>query len=214
MIFQSCGPHGQDLQRLDINLLKPERLLVAPRGNVKSLRNAAAVTGWVQYQPRLQCPLLRYLPHFLAAFIVENSGEALHLPDPLPINPRQSSYKDQKGRKWSIGTLNRDLKDVLVPQADGTQIAVIGCAEWESENFAGVTNLNVRTLYMYHGAHRQVVISCNHLILFHTISYYFILFHNYQFDISYFFILFHNKFHIIFRNASLLFRHFRTETMS
>ncbi len=28
------------------------------------------------------------------------------------------------------------------------------------------------------------------------------------------FILFHNKFHIIFRNASLLFRHFRTETMS
>jgi hypothetical protein len=85
--------------RLDINLLKPERLLVAPRGNVISLRNAAAVTGWVQYQPRLQCPLLRYLPHFLATFIFENLDEALHLPAPPPIKPRQSSYEDQKGRK-------------------------------------------------------------------------------------------------------------------
>ena len=121
MIFQSCGPHGQGLQRLDINLLKPERLLVAPQGNVISLRNAAAVTGWVQYQPRLQCPLLRYLPHFLATFIVENLDEALYLPAPPPINPRQSSYKDQEGRKWRIGTLNRVLRDVLVPHADGTQ---------------------------------------------------------------------------------------------
>ena len=182
MIYQSCGPHGQGLQRLDINLLKPERLLVAPQGNVISLRNAAAVTGWVQYQPRLQCPLLRYLPHFLATFIVENLDEALHLPAPTPIKPRQSSYKDQKGRKWSIGTLNRVLRDVLVPLADGTQIAVIGCAEWESENFAGVTNLHIQTLDMYHGSHRQVVHDI--MSLFHTISYYFILFHT----ISYFII--------------------------
>ena len=103
-------------------------------------------------------------------FIVENLDEALYLPAPPPINPRQSSYKDQKGRKWSIGTLNRVLRDVLVPLADGTQIAVIGCAEWESENFAGVTNLHVRTLDMFRGSHRQVVILCNYFILFHTFS--------------------------------------------
>ncbi len=57
----------------------------------------------------------------------------------------KSLTKTKKGRKWSIGTLNRVLRDVLVPFAYGTQTAVIGCAEWESEKFAGVTNLNVRT---------------------------------------------------------------------
>ncbi len=134
VIYQSCGPHGQGLQRLDIDLLKPQRLLVAPRGNVISLRSAEGVTGWVQYQLRLQCPLSRYLPHFLATFIVENLNEALHFSAPPPMKPRQSSYKDQKGRKWRIGTLTRVLRDVLVPLADGTQIAVIECAEWESEN--------------------------------------------------------------------------------
>ncbi len=74
--------------------------------------------------------------------------------------------------------MNRDLRDILVPLADGTQIAVIGCAEWESERFAGVTNLHVRTLDKYHGSHRQVVRACHHFILFHTISYYLLLFHN------------------------------------
>ncbi len=179
---------------------------MAPQGNVISLRNAAAVTGWVQYQPRLQCPLLRYLPHFLAPFIVENLDEAPHLPAPLPINPSQSSYKDQKGRKWSIGTLNRVLRDVLVPHADETQIAVIpGCAEWESENFAGVTNLHVRTLDMFRGSHRQVLYHVTfsyYFILFHTISYYFIISNKIFHTFSYYFIINFISFSGMFRYYS------------
>jgi hypothetical protein len=103
---------------------------------------------------------------------LENLDEALHLPAPPPIKPSQSFYGDQKGRIWSIGTLNRVLRDVLVPLADGTQTAVIGCAEWKSENFAGVTNLNVQTIDMYHRSHRQLFISCHPFILFQFYTYY------------------------------------------
>lgn len=68
-----------------------------------------------------------------------------------------SSYEDRNGRKWSIGMLNKVLEDVLVCEADGTDIAVLGCAEWESELFNGVTRLHVRTLDKFHGKHRRVL---------------------------------------------------------
>ena len=48
------------------------------------------------------------------------------------------------------------LEDVLVCEADGTDIAVVGCAEWESERFNGVTRLHVSTLDKFHGKHRWV----------------------------------------------------------
>ena len=121
-----------------------------------NLRNASSVSGWVQYQPRLKSPLLRYLPHFLAIFIVENLDTVLELPQPPAIKPRESSYTDHKGRKWSIGVLNKVLNEALVSQPDGTQIAVIGCAEWESEKCAGVTKLHVRTLDKFFGKERRV----------------------------------------------------------
>lgn len=53
--------------------------------------------------------------------------------------------------------LNKVLEDVLVCEADGTDIAVLGCAEWESELFNGVTRLHVRTLDKFHGKHRRVL---------------------------------------------------------
>lgn len=154
---QSCGPHGHGLQRLNINLLKPDRFSVSAVGQMVSLRNAQAHSGWVQYAPRCQCPLLRFLPHFLATFIVENLADSLNLPAPPAVQPRQSSYEDRNGRKWSIGLLNKVLEDVLVCEADGTDIAVVGCAEWESELFNGVTRLHVRTLDKFHGKHRRVL---------------------------------------------------------
>ena len=131
---QSCGPHGHGLQRLNINLLKPDRFSVSGVGQMVSLRNAQAHSGWpgVQYAPRCQCPLLRFLPHFLATFIVENLADSLNLPAPPAVQPRQSSYEDRNGRKWSIGLLNKVLEDVLVCEADGTDIAVLGCAESQS----------------------------------------------------------------------------------
>ncbi len=60
----------------------------------------------------------------------------------------KASITTTKGRKWSIVTLDRVLSDVRVPLADGTQTAVIGYAEWESETCAGMTNLQVRTVDM------------------------------------------------------------------
>jgi hypothetical protein len=60
---------------------------------------------------------------------------------------------------------------------DDTQIAVVGCAEWESEYFKGVSKLHVRTLDKFHERNRQVSIhSSTFFILFHTVSYCFILF--------------------------------------
>ena len=64
---------------------------------------------------------------FFATFIVGDFYEALDLPLPPAIKPRQSSYTDHK---WGISTLNQFLNEVLVSHANGTQIAVVGCAEW------------------------------------------------------------------------------------
>jgi hypothetical protein len=143
-----------------------------------SLRNTQAVPGWVYYQPRLQCPLLRYLPHFLATFLVENLAEVLNIPEPPAIQTRQSFYTDNTGRKWSMATLNQVLHGVLMCHPDGTQIAAVGCAEWESEYFKGVSKLHVRTLNKFMEGigglvHIQVhVLYC--FKLFHTVSYCFI----------------------------------------
>ena len=91
-----------------------------------SLRNAQAHSGWVQCAPRCQSPLLRFLPHFLATFIVENLADSLNLPAPPAVQPRQSSYEDMKGGKWRIGFPNKVLEDVPICEADGTDIAVQG----------------------------------------------------------------------------------------
>jgi len=174
-MLQSCGNHDTGIQRLNVNLLKPDRINVANRGDIVSLRNASSISGWVQYQPRLKCPLLRYLPHFLATFIVENLAEAVNLPEPPAVKPRESSYTDHKGRKWSIGILNKVLNDVLVSHSDGTQIAVIGAAEWESEKYAGVTKLHVRTLDKFFGKERRVMPTISdEFTYFHIVSHIFI----------------------------------------
>ena len=53
--------------------------------------------------------------------------------------------------------LNEVLNDVLIPAADGTQLAICGAAEWESDLFRGVVRMNVRVLDTYHGTRRRVL---------------------------------------------------------
>ena len=76
---------------LNVNLLKPERESMVNRLNVLCVWNSTILPGWVQYKPRLECPLLRHLTRFLATFIVETFYEALDLPLPrvflLQLNP-------------------------------------------------------------------------------------------------------------------------------
>ena len=45
-----------------------------------------------------------------------------------------------------MATLNQVLNGVLMCYPNGPQIAVVGCAEWESKYFKGVSKLHVRTL--------------------------------------------------------------------
>ena len=103
-------------------------------------------------------PLLKYLPHFLATFLVENMFDRLNLPEPVPLARQRSVrvYKDHRDRSWPMATLNTILQTVLVAEPDGTQIAVIGSVEWESEMFVGTTRLHVRTLDNFHGRIRRV----------------------------------------------------------
>ena len=115
------------------------------------------IPGWFRYEPRSKCPLLKYLPHFLATFLVENLSDQLKLPEPICSGKGKITiYHDQRGRSWSMAHLNQILQDVLVSEPDGTQIAVIGGAEWESEMFKGVSRLDVRVLDEFYGDFRRV----------------------------------------------------------
>jgi len=155
MNFQSTWPHGRGIQRLNINLLKPARF----NPNIMSVKSGEAIPGWIHYEPRMKNPLLKYLPHFLATFLVENMFDRLNLPEPVPLARQRSVrvYKDHRDRSWPMATLNTILQTVLVAEPDGTQIAVIGSVEWESEMFVGTTRLHVRTLDYFHGRIRRVV---------------------------------------------------------
>ena len=55
------------------------------------------------------------------------------------------------------GYFKHDFATVLVAEPDGTQIAVIGSVEWESEMFVGTTRLHVRTLDNFHERTRGVI---------------------------------------------------------
>ena len=96
MNFQSTGPHGKGIQRLNINLLTPARF----NPNIMSVKSGKGIPGWIHYEPGMKNPLLNYLPHFLATFLVENMFERLNLPEPVQL-ARQSSvrvYKDHHDR--------------------------------------------------------------------------------------------------------------------
>ena len=76
---------------------------------------------------------------------MENLSDQLKLPEPICSGKGKITiYHDQRGRSWSMAHLNQILQDVLVSEPDGTQIAVIGGAERESEMFKGVSRLHVR----------------------------------------------------------------------
>ena len=61
--------------------------------------------------------------------------ERLNLPEPVPLTRQRSVrvHKDDHDKSWPMTTLNTILQTVLVAEPDGTQIAVIGSVEWESE---------------------------------------------------------------------------------
>jgi len=99
--------------------------------------------------------------------MVENLDDALNLPHPPAVKPRESSYTDHKGRKWSIGILNKVLNDVLESHSDETQIPVIGSAEWESETYACVTKIDSRTLDKFFG---KELLNVHRFICIHMFS--------------------------------------------
>ena len=123
MNFQSTGPHGKGIQRLNINLLKPARF----NPNIMSVKSGEAIPGCICYEPRMKNPLLKYLPHFLATFLVENMFDRLNLPEPVPLARQKSVrvYKDHRDRSLPIATL-KFIHDFANREPDGTQIAVIG----------------------------------------------------------------------------------------
>jgi hypothetical protein len=88
---------------------------------------------------------------------VENLSDQLKLPEPICSDKGKITiYQDQRARSWSIAHLNQILQDVLVSEPDGTQIAVVGGAEWESEMFKGVSRLHVRVLDEFYSDFRRV----------------------------------------------------------
>ena len=107
-------------------------------------------TSWIEYGPRHLCPKLHLLPHSLATFLAENMHRQRSLP--LPSRPRlEHYYTYEQGQKWSVPALSQLLRDVLVADADGTQIACFGGVQMESELFQGVMNLRVRPFEKHHG---------------------------------------------------------------
>ena len=96
MNFQSKGLHGKGIQRLNIDLLKPERLNL----NRMSVKSGEAIPELIHYESRTKNPLLKYFLHILATFLVEDRFERLNLPEPIPLQRqrRVRVYKDHRDR--------------------------------------------------------------------------------------------------------------------
>ena len=122
-------------------------------GNVISTRSLE--TSWIEYGPRHLCPKLQFLPHSLAVLLAKNMHRQLRLAP--PSRPRSEHYyTDEQGQNWSVPALSQLLRDVLVADADGTQIACFGGVQMESELFQGVMNLRVRPFEKHYGRFRNV----------------------------------------------------------
>ena len=160
--FQSKGKDGKGKPRLNVNLLKPFRHSVGVPADVIS--TGAIRTSWIEYGPRRLHPKLQFLPHHLATFLVENLHEQLRLQPPDRLRS-EHYYTDEKGQNWGVPALSQLLRDVLVADTDGTQIACFGGVQMESELFQGVMNLRVRPFDKHYGRFRNV--SCNFALISH-----------------------------------------------
>ena len=145
---QGKGWQRQANLRLNVNLLRPFRHSVGVPGG-------AIQTSWIEYGPRRLHPKLQFLPHQLATFLVENLHEQLRLPPPDRLRS-EHYYTDEKGQNWGVPALSQLLRDVLVADTDGTQIACFGGVQMESELFQGVMNLRVRPFDKHYGRFRNV----------------------------------------------------------
>ena len=76
----------------------------------------------MQYWARNKLDLLQFLPTFLEIFAIENLRRQLRLV--VPPLPRNQAFYD-RGTHWSMHRLSLVLKEVLVPEADGTQLGVL-----------------------------------------------------------------------------------------
>ena len=144
---QVLGDNGKGIYRLNVFLLKPWRFLVQAVGLQGLLFVASnADPEWVTYGPRLADPVLMFLPTILARWIVDNLFRELNLPNPVPPSANDgSAWPDSRGRVWSTKALNWVLQKVLVPAGDGTQLAVFGGIEHESELCEGTPRIRCRT---------------------------------------------------------------------
>ena len=152
--LQTKGPRGKGYLRLNVNLLKPYFQQVGDWSKYVSARHVNE--EWVQYWARNLMPLLQYLPTMLAIFIFENLFRQLKLPDDPPIPRGQAFYEDERNIRWSMHRLGQVLQEVLVPEADGTQLGVVGGIELESDKFMNMQRIRCRTLDEHYGRNRQV----------------------------------------------------------
>ena len=153
IVLQGLGRNGKGYLRINVDLLKPHSQQVGDWSNYVSVRHVDE--EWVQYWARHKMPLLQYLPTFLAIFVLENLRRQLKLIDP-PLPRSQAFYEDDRGTRWSMHRLSLLLKEVLIQEADGTQLGVVGGIELESDNFMNMQRVRCRTLSTYFGRTRQV----------------------------------------------------------
>ena len=148
---------GRKKLGVNVMLCKPYRHAVGVSPGMISMRNPGD-SEWVEYWARNKRHLLRFLPHTLALFLVENFWEQLRLPDPPRPFSNVPYYEDDRHHRWSMHELNKILRRVLVRKADGTQLQVLGGVRWESDRFVGSMQLRVRTLDEHYGKTRQVFV--------------------------------------------------------
>ena len=154
IILQGTGRKGKGYLRLNVNLLKPHSQQVGDWSKYVSVRHVD--DEWVQYWARNKMPMLQFLPTSLAVFIINNLRKQLKLIDDPPLPRNQAFYEDDSGTRWSMHRLSLLLKEVLVQEADGTQLGVVGGIELESDNFMNMQRVRCRTLSTYFGRTRQV----------------------------------------------------------
>ena len=132
---------------VNVFLCKPWRFHI--QGAERSLLSVSNNTlpKWVSYSPRIQEPLLQFLPTILARWIIDNLARELKLPDPGPIRPGHTYWEDHRGRRWSVQDLNWVLLRVLHEGPDGSQLNIIGGIEHESELCEGTPQIRCRSNY-------------------------------------------------------------------
>ena len=132
--MQSTNHNLSGSVKLDLDLLKPWRVLAAPAASddhaspaVKHLSQPHPMQVWLEYAYRKHHPVLQWLPTKLAEWIANNMQDELGFPD-----------KADARRGWTPAELNRILQNNVVRNRDGCALTTFGCVEWESELYRGV----------------------------------------------------------------------------